>query len=131
MDWTKTNVVSTLHLCWGAQAGLYYHYGVKKVLLDKKLSGVYRHHVMNKREPLVRGFDDFFMAPHSRYTEACREDILSNPKAFDKNGIYITAIVSIKETAIAPHKKTRYGSFLTDRVLSFYSTGNQIGAYVP
>ena len=79
MEWSKTHAFSTLHLCWGAQAGLYYHYGVKKVLLDKKLSGVYRHHVMNKREPLVRGFDDFFMAPHSRYTEACREDILSNP----------------------------------------------------
>ena len=79
MEWSKTHVTSTLHICWGAQAGLYYHYGVKKVLLDKKLSGVYRHHVMNKREPLVRGFDDFFMAPHSRYTEACREYILSNP----------------------------------------------------
>ena len=59
MEWSKTHVTSTLHICWGAQAGLYYHYGVKKVLLDKKLSGVYRHHVMNKREPLVRGFDDF------------------------------------------------------------------------
>lgn len=80
MEWSKTHITSTLHICWAAQAGLYYHYGVKKVQLEKKLSGIYRHHVMNKKEPLVRGFDDFFMAPHSRYTEACREDILNNPK---------------------------------------------------
>ena len=81
MEWSKTHITSTLHICWAAQAGLYYHYGVKKVQLEKKLSGIYRHHVMNKKEPLVRGFDDFFMAPHSRYTEACREDILNNPKS--------------------------------------------------
>lgn len=79
MEWSKTHVTSNLYICWGAQAGLYYHYGVKKVMLDKKLSGVYMHHVMNRKEPLVRGFDDVFMAPHSRYTEACREDILNNP----------------------------------------------------
>ena len=65
MEWSKTHITSTLHICWAAQAGLYYHYGVKKVQLEKKLSGIYRHHVMNKKEPLVRGFDDFFMAPHS------------------------------------------------------------------
>ena len=58
MEWSKEHVTSTLHICWGAQAGLYYHYGIKKVLLDKKLSGVYRHHVLNRKEPLVRGFDD-------------------------------------------------------------------------
>ncbi|MDO5382038.1 MAG: homoserine O-succinyltransferase [Eubacteriales bacterium] len=94
MEWSDTHVTSTLHICWGAQAGLYYHYGIKKVLLDKKLSGVYTHHVLNRKEPLVRGFDDYFMAPHSRYTEACREDILKNPKlkvlADSKDaGIYI------------------------------------------
>ncbi len=94
MEWSKEHVTSTLHICWGAQAGLYYHYGIKKVLLDKKLSGVYRHHVLNRKEPLVRGFDDFFMAPHSRYTEACREDILKNQqlKVFadsEEAGIYI------------------------------------------
>ena len=94
MEWSKEHVTSTLHICWGAQAGLYYHYGIKKVLLDKKLSGVYRHHVLNRKEPLVRGFDDFFMAPHSRHTEACREDILKNQqiKVFadsEEAGIYI------------------------------------------
>ena len=108
MEWTKTHVMSTIHLCWGAQAGLYYHYGVKKVLLDKKLSGVYRHHVMNKREPLVRGFDDFFMAPHSRYTEACREDILSNPNlkvlADSKEaGIYIVMEKEGKQIFVMGH----------------------------
>ena len=108
MEWSKTHAFSTLHLCWGAQAGLYYHYGVKKVLLDKKLSGVYRHHVMNKREPLVRGFDDFFMAPHSRYTEACREDILSNPNlkvlADSKEaGIYIVMEKEGKQIFVMGH----------------------------
>lgn len=69
MEWTKTNVTSTLHLCWGAQAGIYYHYGINKTMLSKKLSGVYRHRVRNRKIPLVRGFDDVFMAPHSRHAE--------------------------------------------------------------
>ena len=80
MDWSETNVTSTLHICWGAQAGLYHHYGVHKLDLDKKLSGVYRHEVHFRREPLVRGFDDVFYAPHSRYTEMSKEDILANEK---------------------------------------------------
>ncbi|WP_072525774.1 homoserine O-acetyltransferase MetA [Clostridium sp. Marseille-P3244] len=73
MEWTDTNVTSTLHLCWGAQAGLYYHYGIDKKDLPKKLSGVYRHRVRNRKIPLVRGFDDVFMAPHSRHTEVPQE----------------------------------------------------------
>ena len=75
MDWTKTNVTSTFHICWGAQAGLYYHFGVRKVWLDEKISGVYLHRVLNRRNPLVRGFDDVFMAPHSRHTASSPEDI--------------------------------------------------------
>ncbi len=75
MDWSKTNVTSTLHICWGAQAGLYYHYGIKKHQLDKKLFGVYNHHVRHRRNPLVRGFDDEFYAPHSRYTTNPLKDI--------------------------------------------------------
>lgn len=75
MEWTNTHVTSTLHLCWGAQAGLYYHYGIKKYPLDKKMFGIYNHHVMNRKIPLVRGFDDYFMAPHSRHTEIRKEDI--------------------------------------------------------
>lgn len=69
MEWTKTNVTSTLHLCWGAQAGIYYHYGINKKQLPQKLSGVFRHRVRNRKIPLVRGFDDIFYAPHSRHTE--------------------------------------------------------------
>lgn len=74
-EWTKTHVTSTLHLCWGAQAGLYYHYGLQKYLLPEKMFGVYEHHVRNRKVPLVRGFDDWFMAPHSRHTEVRTEDI--------------------------------------------------------
>ena len=69
MEWTKTHVTSTLHLCWGAQAALYYHYGIDKVPLEKKLFGVFRHRVLNRKIPLVRGFDDVFLAPHSRHTD--------------------------------------------------------------
>ena len=75
MDWTKTNVVSTLHLCWGAQAGMYYHYGIDKVQLDKKAFGLFWHKVLNRKIPLVRGFDDVFLAPHSRHTEVPAAEI--------------------------------------------------------
>lgn len=75
MEWTKTHVTSTIHLCWGAQAGLYYHYGIDKVQLDRKMFGVFRHKVMNRRIPLVRGFDDVFFAPHSRHTEVPMDKI--------------------------------------------------------
>lgn len=75
MAWSKENVTSTLHVCWGAQAGLSYHFGLKKRLLEKKISGIYAHRVLERREPLVRGFDDIFYAPHSRYTEVAKEDI--------------------------------------------------------
>ena len=80
MAWSKTNVTSTLHICWGAQAGLYYHYNIRKLDLSEKLSGVYLHQVRNRREPLVRGFDDWFYAPHSRYTEMSRKDIETSGK---------------------------------------------------
>ncbi len=68
MEWSKKNVTSTLHICWGAQAGLYYHFGLDKVLLPEKLFGIYEHKVMNRKIPLVRGFDDDFLIPHSRHT---------------------------------------------------------------
>ena len=75
MDWSRSHVFSTFHICWGAQAGLYYHYGLKKVLLPQKLFGVYEHKVMNRKVPLVRGFDDTFLIPHSRHTAVLSEDI--------------------------------------------------------
>ncbi len=79
MSWSEKNVTSTLHICWGAQAGLYYHYGIPKKELGKKLSGIYTHKVMNRKEPLVRGFDDVFNIPHSRYTES-DNDAIRNDK---------------------------------------------------
>ena len=78
MEWSKTHVHSTFHICWGAQAGLYYRYGVQKFDLPQKLSGIYEHHTFHKRTPLVRGFDDVFYVPHSRYTGVSKEDIVNN-----------------------------------------------------
>lgn len=78
MEWSKSHVTSTLHICWGAQAGLFYHYGLDKELLGDKLFGVFAHKVANRREPLVRGFDDYFLAPHSRYTTVSSEAIHHN-----------------------------------------------------
>lgn len=75
MEWTKTHVTSTLHLCWGAQAALYYHYGLDKVMLPQKLFGLFWHKVENRKVPLVRGFDDYFLAPHSRHTDVPAEKI--------------------------------------------------------
>ena len=75
MEWSKTHVHSTFHICWGAQAGLYYHFGLDKRLLPEKLFGVFEHRVLNRKEPLVRGFDEVFYAPHSRHTGISREDV--------------------------------------------------------
>lgn len=76
MEWSKTHVTSTFHICWGAQAALYYHYGIPKHILPEKLFGLYWHKVQNRKTPLVRGFDDVFLIPHSRYTTVSREDVL-------------------------------------------------------
>ena len=80
MEWSKTNVHSTFHICWGAQAGLYYHYGVRKHELPRKLFGVYEHQADYKRSILLRGFDDHFWVPHSRHTTVLREDIEAIPE---------------------------------------------------
>ena len=80
MDWSRTHVHSTLHICWGAQAALYHHYGIKKVPLEKKLFGVFPHRVEYKNPILLRGFDDVFMVPHSRHTTIRREDIERVPE---------------------------------------------------
>ena len=108
MEWSKKHVTSTIHICWGAQAGLYYHYGIKKELLTKKLSGVYKHRVMNRKEPLERGIDDVLMAPHSRYTQASRQQILDNPRLkvladSDEAGIYIVLGDGGKEIFVMGH----------------------------
>ena len=80
MEWTKTHVHSTLHICWGAQAGLYYHYGIPKYSLPKKLFGVFHHRAVRPQSPLFRGFDDVFYVPHSRYTENRLEDVQARPE---------------------------------------------------
>lgn len=93
MEWSKTHVTSTFHICWGAQAGLYYHYGIKKYKLPEKLSGVYLHKKERKNSILLRGFDDSFYAPHSRNTACRREDIEACPElkilaSGEKAGVY-------------------------------------------
>lgn len=110
MDWAKTNVYSTLYICWAAQAGLYYHYGIQKHLLEKKLSGIYTHRTLDSRHPLVRGFDEYFKAPHSRYTGVSAEDIirtgrldiLANSK---EAGVYIVADRNCRDFFITGHSE--------------------------
>jgi homoserine O-succinyltransferase len=80
MDWSAKNVNSTIHICWGAQAGLYHHYKIPKYPLEKKISGVYQHTAKVKDEPLIRGFDDMISIPHSRYTEVRAVDVNRNPR---------------------------------------------------
>lgn len=101
-DWSKTHVYSTLHLCWGAQAGLYYKYGIKKELLERKLSGIFSQDVISPSNPIVRGFDDSFMAPHSRHTEVRREavekiDNLEIIAASEAVGLSIVASKDLRE----------------------------------
>lgn len=96
MEWSKSHVHSTLHICWGAQAGLYYHYGIKKRLMDKKLFGVYPHKADYAKSMLLRGFDDVFYAPHSRYTYVDRADIEAVPElkvlaSSEKAGVHIVS----------------------------------------
>ncbi len=79
-DWGRTNVTSKLYICWAAQAGLFYHYGIPKYDLPEKMFGVFRHTALKKYNPIFRGFDDEFFVPHSRHTEVRREDILKNPE---------------------------------------------------
>lgn len=80
MQWSRSHVYSTFHICWGAQAGLYYHYGIEKLPLEKKMFGIFPHTVTHKGSILFRGFDDVFLAPHSRHTTVNREQIAANPK---------------------------------------------------
>ena len=110
MEWTKTNVHSTLHICWGAQAGLYYHYGINKVPLDKKLFGVYPHIVDYKNSILFRGFDDVFMAPHSRHTTVPRESIEAVPElkilaSSEEAGVYALKNESSSQVFVFGHSE--------------------------
>ena len=108
MEWSKTHVHSTLHICWGAQAGLYYHYGVEKRTLPKKLFGVYDHKVLKPSSPLFRGFDDVFAAPNSRYTEVWEEDILRVPELEliakgDESGVFLVKSTDSRHFFVMGH----------------------------
>ena len=110
MDWAAVNVHSTLHICWGAQAGLYYHYGIPKVPLDKKLFGVYPHVVERRSSMLLRGFDDTFMAPHSRHTSIRREDVEAVPQlkilaSSPQAGVYAMATDKGRQIFITGHSE--------------------------
>ena len=107
-EWSKKNVTSTLHICWGAQAGLYYHFGLEKKELKEKITGIYRHRVKNRKEPLVRGFDDEFYAPHSRYTEVRKEDVENCDKLkilaeSDEAGVFICISEGGKQVFVTGH----------------------------
>lgn len=108
MDWSSTHVHSTLHICWGAQAGLYYHYGIQKYRLPKKASGVFEHHLLKPKSPLVRGFDDRFYAVHSRNTDVKIEDVeavddLEIVAVSDEVGLYIVKSVDSRRFFVFGH----------------------------
>ncbi len=109
-DWAKTHVTSTLYICWAAQAGLYYHYGVPKYVLDKKISGVFKHRIDDELNPIFRGFDDVFYVPHSRFSEVRRVDIEKVPELkiiaeSDESGIYMVMARGGREFFITGHSE--------------------------
>ena len=110
MEWSKKNVHSTFHICWGAQAGLYYHYGIDKVALPEKMFGVFKHTADYKRSILLRGFDDVFWVPHSRHTTVKREDIEKVPElkilaSSEESGVYAVATKGGKQIFVTGHSE--------------------------
>ena len=110
MEWSKKHVHSTLHICWGAQAGLYYHFGINKFRLPQKISGVYPHTVDYKRSILFRGFDDVFMVPQSRYTSISREDVekvdeLKILASSEETGVYAVSSENGKQIFVTGHSE--------------------------
>ena len=110
MEWSKTHVTSTFHICWGAQAGLYYHYGIDKVQLDAKLFGVFEHKVDYKRSILFRGFDDTFVVPHSRHTTCRREDIEAVPElkvlsSSEEAGVFVVSTDKGRQIFVTGHSE--------------------------
>ena len=109
-EWTKSHVYSTFHICWGAFAGLYYHYGINKVPLEEKLFGVFEHTVTHKGSMLFRGFDDTFLVPHSRHTTILKEDILAEPRLkiqaeSEKAGVYAIKTAEGRQIFITGHSE--------------------------
>lgn len=110
MEWSKTHVRSTMHICWGAQAGLYYHHQIDKHSLPQKLSGIYTHRVLQPTHPLLRGFDDVYLAPHSRYTGVSAEEIAADPElcvlaVSDEAGMHIAAERSGRNFFVTGHSE--------------------------
>ena len=110
MEWTKSHVYSTLHICWGAQAALYYHYGIPKVALSAKMFGVFPHRVTHKGSILFRGFDDVFWVPHSRHTAVDREAIAACPRLkilaeSEKAGVYAVSTDAGRQIFITGHSE--------------------------
>lgn len=110
MEWSKTHVHSTFHICWGAQAGMYYHFGVQKQPLDKKMFGIFEHKVVYNNPILFRGFDDVFNVPHSRHTTVLREDIEKVPELkilaeSDEAGVYAVMTENGKQIFITGHSE--------------------------
>ena len=115
MEWTKTHVHSTFHICWGAQAGMYYHFGVPKKELDQKMFGIFPHTADYKRSILLRGFDDVFMVPHSRHTTVLREDIEAVPAlkilaSSKEAGVYAVSTENGKQIFITGHSEYDAGT---------------------
>lgn len=124
MDWSLTHVTNTMHICWGAQAGLYHHYGIGKYPLPAKLFGVFRHYLTQKDMPLFRGFDDAFLVPHSRFTETRAEDIQKHPDLIlvvlsDKAGAHVIVSRDHKQVFITGHfeynRETLKNEYLRDK----------------
>ncbi|MCD7738623.1 MAG: homoserine O-succinyltransferase [Lachnospiraceae bacterium] len=124
MEWTKTHVTSTLHICWGAQAALYYHFGIEKKLLPEKLFGLFEHKVSNRKIPLVRGFDDIFLAPHSRHTSVSSADIhacsdLTVLAESDKAGVFLCMTAMGKQIFVMGHPEydryTLHNEYMRDK----------------
>jgi homoserine O-succinyltransferase/O-acetyltransferase len=110
MNWADHHVTSTLFICWASQAGLYHHYGISKYMMKEKMFGVFRHRIYNMTNPLTRGFDDVFLAPHSRYTEVRREDIkkvkdLEILADSEEAGIYLVASRDLKRVFVTGHSE--------------------------
>jgi len=110
LDWSRRNVFSTFHICWGAQAGLYHHYGIPKYNLDKKLFGVFSHTCEKQYVKLLRGFDDTFFVPHSRYTAVSIEDIANVPElevlaVSDEAGLYLAASKDGRQVFVTGHSE--------------------------
>lgn len=108
MDWANKNVFSTLYVCWGAFAGLYYNCGIKKRPLEKKLSGIYNHKTLIPSDPLVRGFDEYFSAPHSRYSYVSEEDVLADSRlkllaVSEDAGVYLAASKNYRQVYVTGH----------------------------